>query len=202
MRHSVFTLVWATAALLALPVLADDAPTARTPAPKVGDLFVFASRFWTVDCSRWEVTAVGKDGFNLLQCGTKTAYVDAATGRFIKIIDGDKRLVEFKPLSPTIDFPLQVGKKWDGQYEGYRAYDGASWKSKVSCEAKAFEPVKVAAGEFEAYRIQCADNWESFPFSGESDSTAWYVPQLGMAVKSVNPSQSAFDYELTAYKVQ
>jgi hypothetical protein len=28
------------------------------------------------------------------------------------------------------------------------------------------------------------------------------VPQLGMAVKSVNPSQSAFDYELTAYKVQ
>jgi hypothetical protein len=202
MRRSLFAFAAMAAATAAFPAFAADAPAADKPVPNVGDVFEYAKTFVTIDCPRWEVAAVGKDGYNLLQCGEKTAYLDATTATLAKIVAGDKRLVEFKPRSPTLSFPITVGKKWDGQYEGYRADNGNAWKSTVSCEAKAFETIKVPAGEFEAYRIQCADSWDAFPFHGVSDSTAWYAPKLGAVVKSVNPSQSDFDYELVSYHVK
>lgn len=202
MRRSLFGLV-GVAVIIVVPAFADDAPPANNPSHTVGEIFEYAKLFVTVDCARWEVTAVGKDGYNLLQCGDNLAYVDAATDTVAKIVTAKgKRLVEFKPQSPTLSFPLQIGKKWDGRYDGYRDDTGASWMSSVSCEVKSFEPVKVAAGDFQAYRIECADNWESFPFHGVSNSTTWYVPKLGVVVKAVNPSQSAFDYELTGYHVK
>ena len=201
MRRSLFGLIGMTA-MIAFPAFAEDAPPADKPAPNVGDVFEYAKNFVTISCARWEVKAVDKDGYNILQCGEDMAYLDATTATLTKIVDGDKRLVEFKPHSPTLSFPITVGKKWDGQYEGYRADNGNAWKSAVSCEAKAFETVKVPAGEFQAYRIECADNWDAFPFRGTSDSTIWYVPKLGTVVKSVNPSQSDFDYELVSYHVK
>lgn len=202
MRCRLFAAI-SMAAATAFPALAADAPAADKPTPQVGDVFEYAKGFVTVACPRWEVTEVGKDGFAILQCGDNRAYIDAATDTLSKIVGpGDKRLIEFKPRSPTLDFPLALGKKWNGQYEGYRADTGATWKSTVSCEAKSFERVKVSAGEFDAYRIDCADAWESFPFRGVSDSSVWYAPKPGTVVKSVNPTQSAFDYELAAYHVK
>ncbi|MGO8916200.1 MAG: hypothetical protein ACLQJR_09855 [Stellaceae bacterium] len=200
MRRSLFGLV--AVAAIAVPAFAEDAPPADKPAPTVGDVFEFAKRFVTVDCKRWEVKEVGKDGYNLLQCGDNLAYIDAATATVARIVTADgKRLVEYKPGSPYLSFPLEVGKKWDGKYDGYRNGTG-SWESTVSCQAKSFEPIKVAAGEFQAYRIECADNWQAMGFRGVADSTAWYVPKLGMVVKSVNPSQSDYEYELVAYHVK
>jgi hypothetical protein len=191
------------AAIVAFPALAGEAPPADKPAPAVGEVFEYAKRFVTIDCKRWQVKEVGKDGYNVLQCGDDLAYLDAATATLVKIVGaGDKRLIEFKPHSPTLAFPIAVGKKWNGKYEGYRADTGASWESSVDCVAKSFETVKVPAGEFQAYRIDCADNWESLPFRGVSDSTIWYAPKVGTVVKSVNPSQDAFDYELVSYQAK
>lgn len=201
MRRSWGFIAFVTAAV-AFPAFAANAPTAEKPTPKVGDVFEYAKRFVSIDCQRWEVKAVGQDGYNILQCGDNLAYINAGTGTLTKIVAGDKRLFEFKPYSPTLSFPLELGKKWQGKYDGYRADQGASWTSDVSCEAKAFEPVKVPAGEFEAYRISCADNWESGAFRGTADSTFWYAPKIGTVVKNVNASDSAFDYELAAYHVK
>ncbi|HXY99061.1 MAG TPA: hypothetical protein VEI03_03610 [Stellaceae bacterium] len=199
MSRSLFPLA-CVIVLRALPAFAEDPAPADRPVPAVGDIFEYAKSFITVKCARWEVKATGKDGYTLLQCGENLAYIDAATDTVARIMAGDKRLIEFKPRSPTLSFPLQLGKKWSGQYDGYRDDTGASWKSTVACEVTSFEAIKVAAGEFQAYRIECADTWESFPFHGTSPSTVWYAPKPGTVVKAVNPAQSAFDYELVAYR--
>ena len=190
------------AAAVAFPAFAANAPVAEKPATKVGDVFEYANRFVSIKCQRWEVTAVNQNGYNVLKCGDYETYVDAASGDVTKIVSGNKPLFEFKPHSPALAFPIELGKKWEGKYDGYRADQGASWKSDMSCEVKAFEPVKVPAGEFEAYRIACADNWQAPPFSGTADSTFWYAPKIGTVVKNVNRSDSAFDYELAAYHVK
>ena len=192
----------AIAAAAALPAFAANAPTADKPTPKVGDVFEYAKRLFAIDCTRWEVKAVGQDGFNILQRGDNTAYYDAGSGTLARIVAGGKPLFEFKPHSPLLSFPIELGKKWEGKYDGYRADQGASWKSEVSCEVKAFETVKVPAGEFEAYRVVCADNWDASPYRGTIDSTFWYAPKIGTVVKNVNASDSAFDYELAGYHVK
>jgi hypothetical protein len=191
------------ALLCALPAYAEDAPPAEKPTPKVAQVFEYAKRYVTVDCKRWEVKDVNKDGYTLIQCGDYIAYVEAETGTLAKIVKQDGApVVEFKPHSPTLSFPLQIGKKWQGDYDGYRASASAKWKSHVTCEVKSFETVKVAAGEFQAYRIDCEDAWESTPFHGFSPSVSWYAPKIGSVVKSTNASQSDFDFELTSYAGQ
>jgi hypothetical protein len=198
MRRSLGFIAIAAAAA-ALPAFAANAPTADKPTPKVGDVFEYAKRFVAIDCPRWEVKAVGQDGYDILQCGDNTAYIDAGSGTLTRIVANNKRLFEFKPHSPTISFPIELGKKWEGKYDGDRGDQDASWKSDVSCEVKAFETVKVPAGEFEAYRVVCADNWEATPFRGTIESTFWYAPKIGTVVKNVNAADSAFDYELAGY---
>ena len=194
--------IWfiAVAATIVSPASAADAPPAERPVPKVGDVLEYTKRFVTIDCKRWEVKELNKDGYAVSQCGDTVAYVDPETATIVRVVgQGGKSLLEFKPRSPTLAFPLQLGKKWEGDYEGYRASAGVHWKSHVTCEVKSFEPVKVVAGEFDAYRIQCAEAWESTPFHGFSDSVSWYAPKLGTVVKSTNTSQGDFDFELARY---
>jgi hypothetical protein len=200
MKRALLGLAGISCLVLASGALAEDAVPADKPSPKVGDVFEFVDKFVSIACKRWEVKEIDKDGYIISECGNNLAYLDAQTDTVAKIVTKDgSRLVEFKPRSPTLSFPLQVGKKWEGDYDGYRAAAGTSWKSHVTCEAKAFETVKTAAGEFPAYRIDCQDAWESTPFHGVADSTSWYAPKVGNIVKSVNPSQSAFEYELAGY---
>lgn len=193
----------AAVALCQGSVLAQTAPPAEKPTPKVGDVLEYVKDYVTVGCKRWEVKEVNKDGFNISQCGDNLAYLSTQTATVAKIVTtAGKTMVEFKPGSPVLSFPLQVGKKWEGKYDGTRADTGASWTSSVTCEAKSFETVKVPAGAFEAFKIDCTDSWESPPFRGASEASAWYAPKVGTIVKQVNPSQSAFDYELASYAIK
>jgi hypothetical protein len=200
MRATWFCLGLIAILALAAPGFAAEAPAAEKPAPKLGDVREYTKRFVTIDCKRWEVKELNKDGYAVTQCGDNLAYIDPETSTVARIVSqSGSNLLEFKPRSPTLAFPLQVGKKWEGDYEGYRASNGTHWKSHVTCQAKAFERIKVAAGEFEAYRVECEDAWEATPFHGFSDSVSWYAPTLGTIVKSTNTSQSDFDFELAGY---
>lgn len=187
----------AAVALLSPAVALAAAPQ---PSPSVGDVLVYKDRFLTVDCQRWEVTALDEDGYRLSQCEDKTAYIDNDTGRVFKIVSDDGyKLVRFKPGLPTLSFPMEVGKTWNDTYEGYTNADGAQWQGDTTCEVEAKETVTVAAGEFEAYRVACTDNWSAPPFSGESNSTTWYAPAVGGVVKSVNKQDAKWNMELEAY---
>jgi len=176
---------------------AEDPAPATMPQLKVGDYLEVADRFLTISCKRWVVTAIDKDGFNILQCGDKLAYFSAANnGNAVKVVStaGDT-LVEFTPYAPSLSFPITLGKKWEGKYKGYTADDGVRWSATSSCEVKAFEKVTVPAGTLPAYRIDCEDAYQANGFNGYADSKSWYSPAVGTVVKVVNDANSKWDMQ-------
>jgi hypothetical protein len=145
----------------------------------VGDVIEYDARLATVACKRLEVTATEKDGSTILQCDDNIAYMSAANGNLTKIVSkSGNTLVEFDPQAFSVSFPLEVGKKWEGKYTGSSAATSSSWSGDNSCEVKPPETVKVPAGQFDAYRIDCVDSWSSGAIVGKR------IPRLGMPRKS------------------
>jgi len=199
MRSTICGALAVLATTLSRPAFADGLPPADKPSSKVGDVIEYDVRLATVPCKRWEVTDAEKDGSTVLQCDGKLAYISAANGNLTKIVTkSGETLVEFKPYAASISFPLEVGKKWEGKYAGYTAYNGASWSGDNSCEVKPPETVKVPAGEFEAYRIDCVDKWTSGPYAGQSHTSAWYAPKAGTTVKFVHAETPEWSYQVTS----
>jgi hypothetical protein len=151
------------------------------------------------DASGGKVTTADSDGSYIAQCGDNITYHSDADGNLTKIVSkrGDT-VVEFKPQSFGLSFPLEVGKKWDGKYTGYMAYNDLSWNSDTRCEVKPPEIVTVAAGQFDAYRIDCVHNWTSGPFDGHAHTSAWYAPGVGATVKFVHAESPEWDYQVTS----
>jgi hypothetical protein len=198
MRRSLCGALGLLAAILSCPAFAETLPPADKPSSKVGDVIEYDARLATVACKRWEVTATNKDGSTVLQCGDNIAYISAANGNLTKIVSkSGNTLVEFDPQPFGVSFPLEVGKKWQGKYTGSSASTGSSWSGDNSCEVKPPEMVKVAAGQFDAYRIDCVDNWRSGVFSGQAHTSAWYAPKVGTTVKFVNAEFPVWDYQVT-----
>lgn len=190
-------------AACAMPAIAADAPKVeQPPAARVGQSMEYVDRLMSVPCQRWQVKEANRKGEMISQCGDNFMHLSLENNlNPVKVVkaNGDT-LVEFKPFFPQLVYPLQLGKKWSGEYTGYTADDGAKWSSKVSCEVRAWEKVKVAAGEFDSYRIECQEKWRAMLIlSGESKSTRWYAPALGMVVKTVS-DKSKWDHQLAAYK--
>jgi hypothetical protein len=199
MRVAFFGALRLLAAVSSPPAFADTLPPATMPTPKVGDAVAYDARFATVPCKRWEVKDTNKEGSIILQCEDKLAYLSAATGNLTKIVSGDgETLVEFKPYSFSISFPLEVGKTWEGKYTGYTADNGYRWSGDNSCAVKGVEVVKVPAGQFEAYRIDCVDNWLLSPYSGQAHTSAWYAPKAGTIVKYRHAEMASWNYEVTS----
>lgn len=190
-----------------LPALAAEAPRAEMPPPasiKPGNYFEFTTSEASMGgCRRWNVKELTSDGMLVIQCKDLLIYQSVANSLNItKMVKTDGEVqYEFKPFMPTMIYPLEVGSKWSGEYAGFTEDTGDKWKSKAQCEAVAFEKVKVVAGEFDAFRIECVDNWRAMMvFSGEKKSTRWYAPKLGTVVKVVHDDPK-WNYQLTAYKL-
>lgn len=187
------------AAVVPFVLFAAGAPPADKPTLKVGDVFEYADKFYAVSCKHWEVKKIEKNGTVVSQCGDDTAYT-AADGNLIKIEDkGGKPLTEFKPQSYSLAFPMKVGKQWEGKNVGFSAIDGYTWDDESTCEVTGFETVKVAAGDFPAYKVDCKDNWKVGAFSGTDASTRWYSPKINAVVKVSAPDRAKWDMELTAF---
>lgn len=202
MRQVLCSLVGVFTALAFHPALAADLPPAEMPTLKVGDAIEYSPRFVNLDCKRWEVTNLNKDGFLTIQCQDKIAYV-SPTGNLSKIVSQDgEKLVEFKPYLPSISFPLTLGKKWEGKYSGYTADNGLRWLGDNSCEVAAVEPVKVPAGDFETYRIDCLDKVDVLGHIYPIHTSAWYAPSIGATVKFVNKENPPYSYDVTYYKAK
>lgn len=188
-------------------VFGADVPHAEAPsaqAIKPGSYFEFTESAASMgNCKHWTIKSTNSDGMFVIQCKDLLIYQSLANGlNIVKMerVNGDIAY-EFKPYMPTLTFPLEVGKKWEGEYAGFTEDTGDKWKSHVTCEATAFEKVTVVAGEFDAFRIDCVDKWRAMlVFSGEKKSTRWYAPKLGTVVKVVH-QDAKWNYQLTAYKV-
>lgn len=189
--------------MTAVSAVATDAPKVeQPPLAKAGNAMQYADRVMSVACQRWQVKEPNRKGEMISQCGDNLMYLSVENNlNPVKVVKASgETLVEFKPFFPQLSYPLHLGKKWSGEYDGFTADDGAKWSSKVSCEIKAWEKVSVAAGQFDSYRIECQEKWRAMLIlTGESKSTRWYAPALGMVVKSVS-DKSKWDYQLAAYK--
>lgn len=190
------------ACILASPLCLAQADVQPLPAPewRLGDSLEYSSRFLTVKCSKWTVTSLDKGGEAMMECGENVAFMEKESGNVTRILTkaGDK-VAQFKPSLPALQFPLAPGKSWSGNYSGYTDDDGANWTASRTCQVKGYEQVKVAAGTFNALRIDCKDDWSSPPFKGVSSTTSWYAPDVQAVVKAENSQDPKWNMELKAF---
>ena len=193
------TLGLLAALLLSCSTFAETLPPANQPSPKVGRVVEYDAQVATVGCKRWEVTDTDKDGSIVSQCGDNISYVSAENGNVTKIVSKNGNvMLEFKPRLFSLSFPLEVGKTWQGRYSGYSAYNDAHWDADTTCEVKPPEKVEVPAGKFDAYRIDCVDNWQSMGLNGQTHISSWYAPKVGVTVKVVSTENPEWDYQVTS----
>ena len=199
MKHVYRSMLIVLAALANVHCEAADhvAPVAeKYPGATPGAEFSFVNGAFLLTCLRWKVLETNADGLIVSQCGDNTMYATAANGNPVMTLNGKHEIVaKFTPFYPDTTFPLFVGKKWSGKYEGQEG-SYRKWSGDLSCEVKSFESIQVVAGKFDAFRIDCIDRWDAgiIFLHGTRKSTRWYAPAIHFTVKSVN-EDSKWDYE-------
>lgn len=197
--------------LLGLPVLAAAAPDPSQPVPpavqpqhKVGDSFDVADAFIGVKCTHWVVTNLDFSGYLIFRCGDKLAYFMADRGFALKQIVTAKGqvLASYQPYLPPLPWPLAVGKKWSGRYDGYTLASGHSWHAKSSCEVKALERLPIGGRLVWTYRYDCEDDWRSGIFWGSAYSSGWYSPDAKMVVKATLTNNPKADWQVIGFSVR
>ncbi len=92
----------------------------------------------------------------------------------------------FAPFLKTLDFPLEVGKKWTGEADKMLFSNGRHGKFFVKGEVAALEKIVVPAGTFDAYRINLsleAAGTDEDVGIGHTVQTIWYAPSVKRYVK-------------------
>jgi hypothetical protein len=137
-----------------------------------------------------------KDGSYVFACPNRSYYFDS-TYNFTKAVDADGAVrSDYKPHFPGHSFPLWVGKEWRARFDARVGND--RWSSDVRAKVTAFEDVEVAAGKFQAYRIE----FEFYSGGSSARSTQWYAPAVKFTVKSLNQPDAKWDFELAKYQTQ
>lgn len=168
--------------------------------PQMGESRDYNGQFLSINCRHWETRKPEANNVLVRQCEDKLIYANASDLSPIKATNlKGEVLLEFKPQHQGLSFPMFVGKKWSSNYSGFRADKNRKWDGRLECEAKAYEPVRVAAGSFDAYRVECIDNWEfGYIFSGKVASTRWYAPAEGIVIKAISEDKD-WNFELAAF---
>ena len=165
---------------------AEQPSAQRPPDARVGDRVTYSNGLAGLKCNVWEVTEANREGEVVSKCGGNTLYSTIDNRNLVRVLnDTGETMIETAPFYPALTFPLYVGKKWSGKYEGRQGV--TKWFSDVECEAMTYEAVQVAAGKFDAFRVECVDKIKI----GERryisrKGTSWYAPAVGVTVKSVN----------------
>jgi hypothetical protein len=85
-------------------------------------------------------------------------------------------------VKPWQLWPLSVGRKISARYEGPGDGAGVIVSMKISVSVDAFEKISTKAGTFDAFVVTRTD--ESFASSYRMTVRDWYVPSMGLTVKS------------------
>lgn len=91
-------------------------------------------------------------------------------------------------------WPLSAKSKFQYGFRGKSNDGGKPWTSTRKCKVKAQERVRVPAGEFDTFKVECTDKW--------SKRTYWFSPQLGHAVafKRKHNTDSSRSYSMEFVK--
>ena len=188
---------------IALPDLSPtrDATIVDVPQPKPGDWQSFQGKVGTVDCARWEVTDVNREGYLLSACDAYRARLEVASGynlHEITTADGQP-IARFDPYFPLVQFPLAVGGEWELPYRGHLMVEDLQWEGRLACRVTEFAPVTVRAGTFDAFRIECYDKRRAPMVETGANLTAWYAPAVQGVVKTVDHEDTRWNNELDAF---
>lgn len=191
------------AGLLALTwCMAAAAQEAPRPEPVIGGEATFVGRVMGVDCLRWKVSEITADGLVRTTCGEyviESSLANDLNPVRLKNAAG-KELVYFTPFTPSVKFPLAVGKRWSGAYVAYTDYNKLLWDGETSCKVEALETITVRAGEYETFRIECRQGWKVGTRGGFFRATRWYAPSIGLVVKEEHQREpERWNLELASY---
>lgn len=211
----------------AAPLLA-TAQSADAPIIKSGDQWTYQTTVETGP-SGWKQThdtftvvrtTASSIYFTVQAKGAPTGPVEVIAGADwsrIRNVDGKETVV-----NRSLAFPLQPGKTWDVSYTEHnpnKAHTLEQWETHY--KVMGYEPVEVAAGKFNAIKIEAEGQWtaELAPSSnvvqaantstggttmvtqvqrtqpgkatGRTYKAMWYVPEVGRWVKSVEEYYSS-----------
>lgn len=195
--------------LMMLPAVvhAADPPIAERPQVTLGDVYEYDFPQAPFPCRRWQIAELDRDGLMVSTCGPFSTFASVA-GDYnpVRLVDYDGNdLWSFTPYFPGVKFPLELRAEWSGEYAGFAADIGTHWNGKVACAVDAFEPVTVAAGTFDSYRIECTDSLydqASGQAMGVLHSVRWYAPAVAAVVKTWNREDPRWNMELGAIERQ
>jgi len=124
-----------------------------------------------------EGTYRGKPVFRMSD-GVETLLYDKATESWMATLREGKVVSEASPHAGSMSFPLWVGKSWASDYSFTDHEQGINAPNETRrCKVAAHEEVKVPAGTFMAFRVECSTRF--------TDLTFWYSAELHKFVKHV-----------------
>ncbi|MGD9602610.1 MAG: hypothetical protein AB7O21_10780 [Gammaproteobacteria bacterium] len=180
--------------------LVDAATVAEMPDPMVGEVREFVGPVATIPCSRWEIVTADAEEIVSACEHYRIHFKRSEQLNMYKVVAAKGEIaLQFEPAYPAIQFPLKVGAHWREKYTGHSAIEGLSWDGDVECDVADFAEVKVAAGAFKAFRIECRDRWRVGENGSSVTSTTWYAPDIAAVVKTLNYEDPRWNTELAAY---
>lgn len=96
-----------------------------------------------------------------------------------------------QPNDDSLKFPLEVGKEWAVK-ENWTNAEGVSGFTEYKAKVEAFEKIKVAAGEFDVYKVSFKGFWNQRvggSWSGRAERVIWYAPLAKMDVKRTSETR-------------
>jgi len=118
--------------------------------------------------------------------GTRTYTRDY---NLLEVKTGEKVTLTVKPFWAYLRFPLEVGQTWGGFFESESVVRprnlSTQWRWKANVVA--VEPITVAAGTFQAFKIEYDGRYFAHQgnqsWTGSHKETAWYAPAINHFVK-------------------
>ncbi|HEY6197689.1 MAG TPA: hypothetical protein VI231_03700 [Candidatus Binatia bacterium] len=133
----------------------------------------------------------------VLAMGNKEYPHEKDTLAVLATLSGGKVVIKNDPPSLTLDWPLEVGKRWENHYVIQDVEEKQSAKIDTEVVVGDFEVIRVPAGSFPAFRIETYAS----P-GGELISDQWYAPAVKWFVKSkFYREDGVIEQSLAAFKL-
>ena len=180
--------------VISIPAWAASEMHAPVAAPEVavGDSWTYQyTDVWKHqpgNVNRIDVTGIDADGF-LVDVRRAAGNALVARQRYSREFNPiDRGKMHFAPSFGRYAFPLEPGKEWTTNSTAENQDAGKRWRYQVNGKAVGWETVKVAAGEFDAIKVEAVayytiDMVNSRSGSGRSKETVWYAPSVKNFVK-------------------
>lgn len=180
-----------------------QAPEGERPTWESGDFWIYEGKVeGQTRCTTEQLKVFGHKPYRekdvyVMQSGPLESYYDQDLN-YLATFAGENEVASIEPAVAFFHWPLYVGKRWEqkAQYRNLRRGDDHPRTIESVFEVQAYEPLKVLAGTFQAFRLKR---------TGRADAgydEYWYAPEVKNIVKRISLSPSGertVTFELEGY---